>query len=163
VAFPRPKFFGDLRQWAEKLVDSLEQLTEVNPFRGLPVYARAVVPKAAQRGLMLMLYDVVGDESLGYSDGTRWRELCDNVKVVTTAINYQMLSNDRFIIANAGITVTLPAVTTKGLRVVKRINAAGNVTIQGLSGNIDGAATLVLVAQFQAARVFSDGSNWWTC
>jgi hypothetical protein len=44
---------------------------------------------------------------------------------------------------------------------VKKTGAGGSVTIQTTgSETIDGATTLVLSAQYQYARIASDGTNW---
>jgi len=45
---------------------------------------------------------------------------------------------------------------------IKKVDASANaVTIARVAGNIDGAATKALSTQWQAARIVSDGSNWY--
>jgi len=80
---------------------------------------------------------------------------------------YTLTASDSIVSADAtggAFTLTLPtAVGITGREyVVKRINAgANNVTIDGAGSElIDGAATLVLTAQWQAARVVSNGAGW---
>ena len=62
-------------------------------------------------------------------------------------------------------TVTLPdATASKGAAFyVKELSGGGAVaTIAAQAGQlIDGAGTLTLTAQFEAALVVSDGANWW--
>lgn len=63
----------------------------------------------------------------------------------------------------AAFTVTLPrADQSKGrwFRVMKTDASANAVTVATLQGNINGAATKVLAAQFAAADLHSDGANW---
>ncbi len=59
--------------------------------------------------------------------------------------------------------MTLPtAVGVTGRQyTIKKIDAlASVVTIASVAGNIDGAATKALSAQWQAVRLVSDGVNW---
>jgi|SRR6185436_10631419 len=87
--------------------------------------------------------------------------------VVAVAAAYTVLVTDSTVLADAGgaaFNVTLPtAIGIKGREyLVKRMNAGGNnVTIACTGGQtIDGAATVVLGAQYDRARVQSDGANW---
>jgi len=59
--------------------------------------------------------------------------------------------------------VTLPtAVGIAGRQyTIKKVDSSANtVTIASPAGTIDGAATKALASQWQAARVLSDGQNW---
>ncbi|MBX7220342.1 MAG: hypothetical protein K1Y36_10390 [Blastocatellia bacterium] len=74
---------------------------------------------------------------------------------------------DDVILANAtsgAVTVNLPAAASNsGLTItVKKIDSSGNaVTIDGnASETIDGATTKVLSSQYETARLYCDGSNW---
>ncbi len=87
-----------------------------------------------------------------------------NARTVTTT--YVMAPRDRVILAdgtNGAFTVTLPTpVGRKGQQAltVKRISAAGVVTIGTASGTIDGSSTVALNAQYALRTVVSDGTNW---
>lgn len=87
-----------------------------------------------------------------------------NARTVTTT--YTMAPRDRVILADGSggaFTVTLPTpVGKKGQQAltVKRIGAAGNITIATAAGTIDGAATVTLAAQYALRTVVSDGANW---
>lgn len=61
-----------------------------------------------------------------------------------------------------GITVTLPAVASGKLVIVKKTDsAAGPVTIlRGGSSTIDGATQKILYAQYESMTLASDGTNW---
>lgn len=64
---------------------------------------------------------------------------------------------------SAAFTVTLPsAVGIAGRQyTIKKVDSSANaVTIASTAGNIDGAMTKTLTAQWQAVRVVSDGMNW---
>lgn len=66
--------------------------------------------------------------------------------------------------ATAGnVVVTLPAVSVGRRVTLKRIDAAVNtVTVQGASGNVDGAASsAALAAQYDVLDLVSDGTDWW--
>lgn len=87
--------------------------------------------------------------------------------LVATAVAYTVLVTDSTVLADAtggAFNVTLPtAIGIKGRQyVVKRMNGGGNnVTIACTGGQtIDGAATVVLAAQYDRATVQSDGANW---
>ena len=86
--------------------------------------------------------------------------------VVTMTGTYVVLDSDYAILANStggAFTVTLPTPVgrTGRMFIVKRINAGGNnVTVATAAGNVDGAATSVLAAQWTTITVISDGSNW---
>ncbi len=86
--------------------------------------------------------------------------------LTTKTAAYTLAATDSVILADAtaaAFTVTLP--TPVGIvgrqYTIKKVDSSANVvTIASASGNIDGAVTKVLSAQWQAARVVSDGSNW---
>jgi hypothetical protein len=87
--------------------------------------------------------------------------VCCSLRAIT------LTATDSVILADAtsgAFTVTLPsAVGIAGRQyTIKKIdNSANTVTIASVAGNIDGAATKTLSAQWQAARVVSGGSNWY--
>ena len=87
-----------------------------------------------------------------------------NTKSITA--DYTATVGDMTILADAtagAITVTLPAASdTLGKRYfVKKTDASVNtVTVQSSSGNIDGAATKVLSAQYASAEMLSDGAAY---
>lgn len=64
---------------------------------------------------------------------------------------------------SAAFTVTLPtAASTRGRRyTIKKIDASANaVTVGTAGGNIDGATTYALSAQWAFVEVYSDGAKW---
>lgn len=81
--------------------------------------------------------------------------------VVSVSANYAVTTEDQFIFVSATATVTLPAATeTKTKRFVVKNTGVGTVTVDTVSGNIDGASTSVLAANV-ARDIVSDGSNYW--
>lgn len=88
--------------------------------------------------------------------------------IATKTANYTATAADRTILVDAtggARTITLPAVATHAGQeyVIKKIDATANaVTIDGDgSDTIDGAATLVLAAQWDGATIQNDGSAWY--
>lgn len=86
---------------------------------------------------------------------------------VSASSDYTIGEGDGVILCDAtsaAFTVTLPkAAMFKGREFdVKKIDASANtITIDGDgSETIDGAATASLAAQWDRARLFSDGANW---
>jgi len=60
-------------------------------------------------------------------------------------------------------TVPLPSpsgISGRRYTITKVDNSTNAVTIASTAGTIDGAATKALSSQWQAARVMSDGQNW---
>ena len=66
---------------------------------------------------------------------------------------------------SANVTVTLPEasdVAPDTIFTVKRLTAGANtLTVQGASGNIDGAASHSITAQYASYSYVSDGENYW--
>jgi hypothetical protein len=88
--------------------------------------------------------------------------------IVTPATTYVVASAAAVVLANAAsgaFTATLqaPAGETIGQRwVIKKTDSSGNaVTVSPASGTIDGAASVVLSAQYQWVEVVNDGTNYW--
>lgn len=77
---------------------------------------------------------------------------------------YAVLASDETIRGNAvggAITITLPTPTLGRRLTGKKIDASANaVTLNAGTHTIDGAATLVLAAQWNFAIVEGDGTNW---
>lgn len=91
--------------------------------------------------------------------------LATAVRAVSAAAS--VIETDSTILADAvggAFSVTLPtAIGIKGrFYIIKRMNAGANaVTIACTGGQtIDGAATVVLAAQYDRATVQSNGANW---
>jgi hypothetical protein len=85
---------------------------------------------------------------------------------VSKSANYTASTFDVVILVNAtggAVTIQLPFTASQfGCWMVKKTDASANaVTVQGVSGNIDGAATFVLAAQNNAVVVQSDSVNGW--
>lgn len=106
---------------------------------------------------------------LYYSDGTNWlphdptHRITRTTTVATTFTSAEMAS----IILCGGTmpqTHVLPAAATmKGRTLVFKTIVAGTLTIDGNGAEtIDGSATTTLTAVTQAARVFCDGTAWYT-
>ena len=87
--------------------------------------------------------------------------------LATKTATYTLAATDSVILADATaavFTVTLPSaagVTGRQYTIKKVDSSANAVTIASAAGNIDGAATKSLTAQWQAVRVVSDGINWY--
>jgi len=89
--------------------------------------------------------------------GKRWTRV--------SIVDDHAASDHQFILADGttkAITVTLPTLIDNAWVTVKKIDASVNtVTLTaGVSGLIDGAATLVLSSQWEATNVYCDGANW---
>lgn len=85
----------------------------------------------------------------------------------TVAANYPLVAFGDFAVyfnANStNLTATLPSAnTTWGeVYVIKKIDSSGHtVTVNTVSGLIDGSSSLTLSTQYQYIVVQSDGSNW---
>jgi len=62
------------------------------------------------------------------------------------------------------VAVTLPAASTTLMYqfIIKRISAGANtLTINTVSGNIDGSATKSIPTQYDSVTIRSDGTNYW--
>lgn len=96
---------------------------------------------------------------------TLWSPVGATVQSKTASYTVQEIDGLVLIDTTAGnVTVTLPDVKYKGNRyTVKRVTAGANtLTIQGASGNVDGAGSTTIATQYQAKTFVSDGTNWWT-
>lgn len=78
------------------------------------------------------------------------------------------LASDYLLLVNAtagAVTVNLPAAASSNgvYLIVKKTDASVNAVTVDADGaeTIDGAATQVLSAQYDAVTVFCDGSGWW--
>jgi hypothetical protein len=84
----------------------------------------------------------------------------------TIAAHATVQDSDYFIRVDAtagAVTVTLPpAARWAGIAlVIKKLDAANNVTIDGNgSEEIDGATTDVLTTQYESRTLFSNGTGW---
>jgi hypothetical protein len=91
-----------------------------------------------------------------------------NVVVVQTATTKSVATTGEDVInvdddaAGDACTTTLPDAATHTDRTfrVKKMGTTGAVTVASAGGNIDGAATAVLSAQYESITVISDGTNW---
>lgn len=96
------------------------------------------------------------------STGLKWAWPMAAVQTKTTT--YTALASDNLVLADATsapFTVTLPAVASGQMLIVKKIDGTGNmVTVVGASGTVDGAPDDRLWAQWQAQTYISDGTNW---
>jgi hypothetical protein len=88
--------------------------------------------------------------------------------VLTAAGNYSFLPYDVLVVVNktvgAATTVTLPANPQTGriamVKDGKGDAAANNITVQGAAGNIDGAATYVMNANYRGLLLAYNGTQW---
>lgn len=93
--------------------------------------------------------------------------VCLATALATKTTTYTLTATDSVLLADAtstAFTVTLPSAMGIAGRqyTIKKVDSSANaVTIASVVGNIDGAATKVLLAQWQAVRVVSDGINWY--
>lgn len=88
-------------------------------------------------------------------------------RVVTAAGAVTVTATDEVVVVNktvgAATTVNLPAGVTKRVYVIKDGKgdaAANNITITPAAGTIDGAATLVINANYGRATVLYNGTEW---
>ena len=78
---------------------------------------------------------------------------------VRTAVDYAVLASDDLVVFTVtGKTATLPASPAIGNVVLVKCNV-GTTTIDGNGKNIDGAATLGLIAA-ECAQIVYDGTEW---
>lgn len=102
--------------------------------------------------------------------GTGFNSLAPRVSPVRTAAAFTADNELGLVLCDAtgaAITVTLPDAAKSFVNgfgdviTFKRLNAGNAVTLDGFGAQtIDGAATLVLGAQYAFATIQSDGSNW---
>lgn len=78
------------------------------------------------------------------------------VTVETTASNADVILADA---SGGAFTVYLQESDDASIT-VKKIDLSNNVTVRGLSGNIDGASTKVLNTQYERNTFAWDGNNW---
>ncbi|MBT3368311.1 MAG: hypothetical protein HN416_14255, partial [Nitrospina sp.] len=108
----------------------------------------------------------VGSEAMIRGDlsvqGTLFAPL--NVTSLTGGKTLEPIHTGVVLVDNAAtLTITLPdAADAIGLIfTIKNINTTGTVTVATAGGNIDGATTQSLAAQFDFITVISDGTNWY--
>lgn len=82
--------------------------------------------------------------------------------IATKTGAYTMTALDGVILANGTFTVTLPPVSSSGIRYTVKNIGTGTVTVSPASGTIDGAASKSLAVQYATVDVVSDGTNWFT-
>lgn len=84
--------------------------------------------------------------------------------VAVKTSDYMITSSDYIILAKGGITLTLPTPTselTRKLFIIKRINTVGNVTINSVSGMIDGERSIIIDKVYTSVSICTDGNNWY--
>lgn len=86
-------------------------------------------------------------------------------RVVSTGVDYTAHVGDSLILVTANNkTITLPAPSLTKNKVFTVKNAGGSVTtttVQGASGNVDGAASAATTLAYESLNIASDGSNYW--
>lgn len=85
-------------------------------------------------------------------------------QVVTKTANYTTAVLDDVVLMNSAsattVTLTTTGIVSGKLYRVKNLST-GAVTVQGATGNIDGAANVTLAAQYQSMDFVFDGTNLW--
>ena len=80
------------------------------------------------------------------------------IQTIGTGTNYTATATDDYIgVTVAGVTVTLPTGVTGKSYIVKNEGVSGNVTVQGTSENLDGAAQKVLGKNASITVIFRAG------
>lgn len=72
--------------------------------------------------------------------------------------DYQMRANERYIITESAITITLPVVNA-WRAVTIRNNSSGDITLSGGENNINGSAS-ILIATDNTENLVYDGTEW---
>lgn len=87
--------------------------------------------------------------------------------VATKTANYTVIETDEYILVDAtagAVTITLPAITTlpQSVKTIKKTDSSANaVTVATTGGDtIDGAATLTIANQYDAAKLLPNGTEW---
>lgn len=96
--------------------------------------------------------------------GSIWSWIKGEVYTRTVTTAYSATKNDKLILINGNITVTLPnASTCPGKTIIcKAINAGGGTrTVDGGDSDIDGAATWTTTTQYVSSGFQSNGTQWW--
>ena len=113
------------------------------------------------------------DQGSGYSevDGTKIKLIGSAAVppgITTITADTTLTTSHRVVLCNAAsaaIAVTLPAAADNTDReyIIKKIDSSANaITIDANAlEEIDGGLTAVLLSQYEAITVESDGSNWW--
>ena len=104
----------------------------------------------------------IGDRDQGAGGNITFSSYGNVVPVAAVSATYQTTLADFLILASGSFTVTL---LTSGVPVgqtyVVKNTGSGTITVVGQTGNIDGAASISLATQYQAATLTFDGANWW--
>jgi hypothetical protein len=92
------------------------------------------------------------------------------LKVTPTTSSYAVMAADYLIavgVISAPITITLPASPISGetyeIKDTTGLGATFNITIDGNGHNIDGAATFIIAANYEAVLVAFTGAQWNVC
>jgi hypothetical protein len=84
--------------------------------------------------------------------------------VISTSINTTLTNGNSIVLATGGaggITVTLPAPTAGKIFNIKKVDAGiGSITINTLSGTIDGFSSKSLMVQYESFTITSNGTNY---
>lgn len=84
-------------------------------------------------------------------------------KVTAQSSNYTAKPGDIVLATggSGGINILTPSSTANGQFAVKKVDpGVGAITITAASGTIDGAATQVILIQYQSLTLVADGTNW---
>lgn len=126
---------------------------------GATVYAKRPLPTQAE-GLPTFLSRELGVVERAIRDRRLRMQ-----RSTTTDLTLTAQDEIVYVDASGGaVTITLPdARRFWGFPfTVKKIDASANVVTVSAPVNIDGATTYPIAAQYEVARVVSDGTQWWT-
>lgn len=97
------------------------------------------------------------------------RRIPQIVSRYATAVNYSSAGEGLIAVTDTSAprTITLSdndKIAGKEIEIKDESGGAGtnNITIQAQTGTIDGAASVLITANYGILRVYSDGSNWFS-
>jgi hypothetical protein len=100
-------------------------------------------------------------DSVTFLGGMAYRVQATSSNFTTDASSSVVIVNTSA--GNRGVTIAAATERTNRVLIIKKNDGGANtLTITPNSGNIDGAATLVLSAAYDKATIIFDGSNWHT-
>jgi hypothetical protein len=76
MMLPAPRDFSDWKGWAAQLVKALT-FSEEKPVAKTRAYTVAAVPPPIELGMIIVVTNETGGQTLATSDGTNWRRVKD--------------------------------------------------------------------------------------
>lgn len=142
-----------------------------SPWSSTTTYILGQIAQGSDDNLYASLLSGNLDHNPVGDGGVHWVQLgggglAPQTHIVVKTVSYQMVATDSGVAADAtggAITQTLPVSPTPGYiySVIKIDSSVHAVTVQGASGDINGASTDTISIQYASSNYRFDGTNWW--